>query len=217
MRVRVDGGPDATWRDSDLVALSTPILDGVEVYATDRSSDFFFRSAIGTSNANLDYAAFGFWAQTGTAGVLDMRLPVRVDDAGPLDFGVRTASRDMPFSGGASYDGEAIGGEFQGRDLVSILRGSFAADADFGRGLIEGRISLDDQDGLGWGNIDTGVMDIDGSRFGGGSESAVATRGQTGRVEGAFYGPDANEVAGTFRLRGGLDGTTVLGAFGGRD
>ena len=216
VRVRRNG-PDATWRDADLVALSNPILDGVEVYATDRGSDFLFLSAIGTSNANLDYSAFGFWGLTNIDDVLNVRLPVQVDDAGPLAFGVRTASGDMPFTGSASYDGEAIGGEFLGRDLVSILRGTFAADADFGRGLIEGQIGLDDQDGRSWGNINTGTMDINGNRFASGSGSAFATNGQTGQVEGAFYGPSADEVAGSFRLQGGLDGTTVLGAFGGRD
>ena len=212
VRVRVDGGPDQTFEDNDFVTDNLPT--GIEAYEADNGTDFLFISPVGGGNDPLDYAAYGFWGYTDTRDVLSFGTPIDVDDAGSFYLGLRSNSGDVPRSGFATYLGDAIAGAFQGDSMEAVLTGAFRADADFTDDTITAEMDLSDVAAdQTWGTIRTDPMRISGGRFGGGA--FAVERDLDGDLEGALYGPDADEVAGSFRLEDGRDGT-VLGAFGGR-
>ena len=211
IRVRANSGSNQTFEDNDFVTDDLPT--GIEAYEADNGTDFLFISSVGSGNDPLDYAAYGFWGYTDTRGVLSFGTPIDVDDAGSFYLGRRSSGGDVPRSGFATYLGSAIAGAFEGDSMEAVLTGTFRAEADFADDTIAAEMNLRDVAAdRTWGTIQTDEMRISGSRFNG--DAFAIERDLDGDLEGAFYGPDADEVAGSFRLEDRRDGT-VLGAFGG--
>lgn len=163
------------------------------------------------------------------AGEWDRANADGTQDFSHLVYGQRTEASEMPQTGTASYDG-TIYGHINRENTVRGLRGGFGMETDFASGDVEmsmdaniayrngqgqtlyidyaeftGNGSLDDTtfDGRMSGTIDRDVVD--------GTES----RALTGSFDGAFFGPTAQEIGGTFEFTG--DDAVGVGSFVGRD
>jgi hypothetical protein len=177
----------------------------------------------------LQYADFGLWNISPTGNNASSQTPLYAGAGAGGKAGVaETAS--MPTTGTASFSGGAVGyvvkggtgGEFYG---TSTLTANFAT----GGGTVTGTISNINVYSFN-NNTLSGTMNdisINATIAGAGNTkaeysgtataqgaagTAVDITGATGPLKGAFYGPTAQETAGTFQMSGG--GAQVLGSFG---
>ncbi|MFC7049137.1 transferrin-binding protein-like solute binding protein [Emcibacter nanhaiensis] len=162
---------------------------------------------------NLSYVSFGQWSKTdgvvSTNGFNTAR--------GYTVFGVTTDN--VPTTGTATYRGYVDGFLYQatavaGDPDVYAVRGSLTATADFGNNTI----TTDFQDmALSQGSGFTDWVDfsyegtIANGMFTGDADAATQGAGYEGTVNGAFYGPNAVEIGGTWELYG--NGQEAAGAF----
>ena len=147
---------------------------------------------------------------------------------GYLIHGNRTT--DMPTTGTASYDGGFRGREFP-TDLaadttdpsVMNYRGALNLSADFGSSAVTGNATLlqsspgDDP----WVSASGGLSFTATISGNGLSATDLSGSGDLagysgGRVNGAFYGPEAAEVAGVFDATDGTQNKALTGYFGGQ-
>ncbi|MCB1884483.1 MAG: transferrin-binding protein-like solute binding protein [Geminicoccaceae bacterium] len=155
----------------------------------------------------LDYSLYGAWALAVNGADLA--------DIGTVYGGLKTMA--MPLSGKATYTGAAMAVEYDAatRHVLNDLAGSLNASADFAKGTVGAQMALAKADGTAWGKLNFSTVTITGNGFAGGITS---TNGHlTGRVNGKFFGPAADEMAGDFGLAGGPSGwatSEVRGAFG---
>ncbi len=164
--------------------------------------------AIFVAGDQLNYQTFGAWITGYDSGS---------GSASVGSFGARTDAQSMPQNGTASYDGAAVG--------IVAAEGSYTAtasditvDADFDRSSVEmastGTQRVDIESGeelVSAPDLDfVGSGDIDGSTF----KAGIESRGNLlrGEANGQFYGPNAEEVGGTFSASG--KSTFYSGAFG---
>ena len=138
--------------------------------------------------------------------------------------GTRTATDDMPDMGTASYEGRSRMFAFEsaltdGNPTNSFMYvGRATLQANFADGSLEGAIdrlwkgtargqdapgSIDGQFSITNGKIDAGGISADLSGF-----------GYAGKVEGAFYGPEAAEAAGTVNGASADNNMVLVGWFG---
>lgn len=169
------------------------------------------------TNANavtgLSYASLGGWAKVTPS-------TSRIETA-YFAFGVQTPASSMPRTGSASYD-VTITGMLADDIEPNTMDGSGVINANFASGAVQGTFSM----------VATGLMTeaevpfdftatasigANSNRFSGsatGTSTSYAA-GMTGNWAGAFFGPNAAEVGGSFRLTGS-DGFNAVGAFVGR-
>ena len=148
---------------------------------------------------------------------------------GSLVYGNRTT--DMPTTGTASYDGRGYIRESPNDRALSTLdpnflyhRTGFTLSADFGSSAITGNLTLLESRPGGDGDYATSSggltfnATIDGNGLSGtdlsGSGDLAGYSG--GRVNGAFYGPEAAEVAGVFDAIHSTQKKHLNGYFGGQ-
>lgn len=165
------------------------------------------------SNGSLLYTITGQYLIAETAGV-----GVARDSGGGFATGSESAEGDLPTSGTASYSGDFIGYSTIAGDVV----GDFAMDANFTSGRIAGTItnlSTEAADSINDLTLDATITGAQGYYEGIVTVGLVTgstgdfSFGTVGAVEGAFYGPNAEETGGVIRVR---DGQNILtGSFGG--
>lgn len=139
----------------------------------------------------------------------------------------------MPTTGTATYSGSATGYVSQADSTASTgtlanFSGTATLTANFSSGAMTGSVTGINAYGIGGSNR-TLVGTVNDIAFGGAitgnsfvanataqgtAGTAFDITGSKGTMSGAFYGPTAQEVAGTFSLTGGTHSVTVLGAFG---
>jgi hypothetical protein len=184
--------------------------------------------------AGLQYSDFGFWTLSPTSNTASSQNPVYVGaSAGAKPGGTETAR--MPSTGTATFTGSAAGyvavantsGEFY---APTTLNANFATNVVTGTiGSTTSGITVYAVDG-GSRNTVSGTMNAIGisAAIGGTSNTAaeysgtvtalstssatISISGASGPIKGAFYGPAAQETAGTFQLSG--VGAQVIGSFG---
>lgn len=150
-----------------------------------------------------EYQTFGSWVRGGSS-----------PRVGVGSFGARTGAANMPTAGQARYRGESTG-FFDGLagDYATASRVEVTTDFSDVRVVSTGtqRFSLDGSDGVGRSDprLD---FDATGTVSGDGFSADISNRMGTGSVDGQFYGPNAEEVGGTFATTG--SGGTYIGAFG---
>ncbi|MCH2068926.1 MAG: transferrin-binding protein-like solute binding protein [Shimia sp.] len=189
------------------------IDDGMDsLLITARNSNGKKRSWMGNADAlDYDHQTFGMWA----TGVGTSNGSVSVGS-----FGRRTASADVPTSGSATYSGRSVGMVVttDGRALVSesqvgvttsdFSNVSVASTNTYVRNLSGGNAWRGQ-------HLDfAGTGTISGNEFTANINGVIPfSAGDSGTLNGAFYGDNAEEVGGTFEMNGAIG--NYSGAFGG--
>lgn len=158
-----------------------------------------------TQGIALTYVDYGHWRRTGAPAY---GTGTGVNDT-YLVWGTKTASADIPRTGGATYN-TALDGTFVNKTGAYAVTGTGTMSADFAAGTI------------GYSSTATGTKEVGGTllSFGtmtGTGSIAFASSGFNGTgttngsgykmdVNGNFYGPGAAEVGGVFRITGPSQG-----------
>jgi hypothetical protein len=186
----------------------------------------------------LTYSTFGDWGLTACSNTASCTPTYAGTYAGASAGNSLTSS--MPTTGTATYTGGAEGYVQQpaGTNALNVgqFYGTASLTANFATDNITGSItnitsynvktSNATQTSQGTVNDINLSASISGSTYTGqatasstvGSTGAAGTAfnisGASGTVTGGFYGPSAQETAGTFYLAGGANGTNLVGSFG---
>lgn len=163
------------------------------------------------SGVSTNYVTLGLWRTAPVAG-----LPGDVTEGASV-FGVFTPVDEVPITGTATYD-TVIGGTVLRNGVSEFLTGSVNITANFDTRILDFGIQsiLQDFDAAG-NTIFTDFVELEGEGLiTGGNQFDGDLRGVTdpslrGEVAGAFFGPDAVEVGGTFRF--GNDTIEASGGF----
>lgn len=156
----------------------------------------------------LSYVTYGQWRRASTSG-----STTAVNDTFVV-FGQKTPGASVPNTGSGSYS-TVLDGIFVDAAGVYAVSGTGNLTANFGSGTIAYGASATGAREDGGTGIVFGAMTGTGSiAFASAGFSGTGTANGSGYrldVAGFFYGPAANEVGGTFRLRGNSgNGTGAL-------
>jgi hypothetical protein len=163
---------------------------------------------------SLSFSSYGFWvnvqsfdATTGETGAL-----------GGIAFGNLTPASGMPTTGSASYSGRTVGAAVDGT-TQSLLAGTVNINANFGAMSVSGTFVINDvTSGIptSFATLTmpaTAIAPGAGGAYNGTLVGALPGGAVTGSaVQGHFYGPQANETAGTWSAKNSV--TTAVGGFG---
>lgn len=159
-----------------------------------------------------DYQSFGVWLtgyDTGSGRV------------GVLSAGAVTPASAVPTSGSATYLGAVAGLYVDGTGLDHVALADLQITADFGSRSLDFRTANTTvgviSDGYAYSNA---ALDLSGSlNYAAGSSTfsgeISSGGGMTGKADGRFYGPRAEEVGGVFAVTGAGQ-SAYAGAFGAR-
>ena len=149
----------------------------------------------------LNSSTFGAWLLNEAGNDLEM---------GTFAGGNETPLANIPVSGSATYTGYTIGMGATGTDLFA-LRGSITIDADFA--ALDVTSTISGISTLNMNNISGSLPNLTGSgaMVGNDFTTSLSGGGLNGGLTGAFYGTNADETAGTWRVTGGA--TTAVGSF----
>ncbi len=163
--------------------------------------------------AGWEYQTFGVWGGYGNFSV--------AASSNAASVGSPTPASGMPTAGTAMFTGVA-GGIFVTPSGASYLTtASMAASVDFGARVVGfatgGTVATSSNTTL---SVSAPALNLAGkftinpgtSQFGG---SVVSAGGMSGSASGNFYGPNANEIGGTFGVANSSIGV-MLGGFGGK-
>ena len=129
------------------------------------------------------HIAWGSWNSTRT----DLTNPINNNHEFWV-IGARTPSGGTPKTGTATYQGDMVGASNTASSKRSVS-GNIELTADFAANSIAGNYSL-----TGWGSGNIAKMDI--------IDDGVGAKFSNTQINGAFYGPTAEEVGGTWDLNG---------------
>ncbi len=160
---------------------------------------------IDPSRSRFEYQTFGVWLEgrreaTGTAG------------AG--SYGSRTPTRDIPTGRNVTYDGVSTGFARLADGDPYLTASDINVTTNFRTATITSRgtqaTNLAANPDRAAPELDfSGSGDVSGSGF----RARVSGTGTSGTANGIFYGPNAEEVGGTFRTTG-AGGVNYIGSFG---
>ena len=163
-----------------------------------------------SSGFTLTYVTFGYWLRGRPASGSSLDLATSFFVAG-----IRTAATSMPSTGTASYEVGAVGLWTDSLE-VDILQGTATLSANFGTGSLSGTFDMSGVPVLAGGlrpfDLVSASASISGNTFSG-SMNGLSS-GYTGTWSGGFFGPNAAEIGGSFRLTNSFGGQAV-GAFAG--
>jgi len=118
----------------------------------------------------------------------------------------------VPTSGSATYNGRAWGHLNESGNFTTVS-GDATLNANFGSRTLNGNFTdMRRADGSSWlnsANVNAGWSGGQNAIHG-----TVSGGGMNGNVNGAFFGPNAQEVGGNWTLEGGA--TKAAGAFAGK-
>lgn len=158
---------------------------------------------------DLEYVTLGAWVSD-AASPRDLTF-------GYLAGGIQTPDGDMPTTGTASYQGEIAGtGITKPLGVLYLIAGPVAIEADFATGSVVSTVTVLRTDYLTGGTYAPYLFESNGSiatgtNLFGGTISSLDGSGLVGRLDGAFFGPTANEVGGTFNASNAND--DMVGVF----
>ncbi len=150
----------------------------------------FNQSAIG-----LTYVDFGEWRRTSTSNGT-----TSVNDT-YLIWGAKTTRGDLPVSGSATYS-TIYDGNFVDKNGEHALSGAGGLTADFGAGTLNYSATINGAPVASLTFAGSGVINSRTAGF----TTSDSTSGYTLSQYGNFYGPNAEEVGGLFRLSSGRTG-----------
>lgn len=158
----------------------------------------------------LEYVTLGAWVSESGSSQRDLSL-------GYLAGGIQTPDGDMPVTGTANYTGEITGtGVAKPTGLLYYLSGDADIEADFSTGDVTTTITVlrnlyADNTGLAPYLFESNGSISGATNLFGGTISSLDGSNLSGRVDGAFFGPNADEVGGTFSASNSND--DMVGAF----
>ncbi|THF55973.1 transferrin-binding protein-like solute binding protein [Ollibium composti] len=161
-------------------------------------------AAIGFADPDANgfsYQTYGAWMTEGASG----------GKVGAFSMGAETAAADIPSSSTAKFKGTA-GGIYANAAGPDVMTADTALDVDFGAKTAQfSTTNTTLQNGGPDANLDmSGNLAIAAGGLSG--NVTTADNSMTGTADGRFYGPGAEEVGGTFELRGANG--AMAGAYG---
>ena len=158
-------------------------------------------------STDLAFSSFGAWNTNNTT-------PGVQGGFGVIASGQDTPVGAMPTSGNASYTGATTGFvQTSATSAETRIRGTATVTASFGTGAITSAFNIPGQFAFsGNGNIVSGTNTYTGSTSTTSVTNSALPAAMLGDLRGAFYGPAAQETAGTWTLKGGQ--AQAMGAFG---
>jgi len=161
----------------------------------------------------LSYVAMGYWKSSKYWSFVTPS-----DSIGVLVFGFETPTASMPASGQAIFTGNADAAVFQAGNFVQVgyVSGNASLSADFASGKISGAFTgmkgYAGAVGNPWNDVSvTGAIAAGTNRFNGVTAvTSVPTGGSgimgssaTGSINGAFFGPAAQQIGAVWTLTDG--------------
>ncbi|MEO0410774.1 MAG: transferrin-binding protein-like solute binding protein [Pseudomonadota bacterium] len=148
----------------------------------------------------LSFVGYGAWQD-----VRDQGSSVRFETAF-FTYGIRTAANDIPVTGPITYNG-IVDGFWNPGDGLRVLGGTVSFTADFPNDRINGTFDMVGESITSTNIRPFGIFDAVGTISSGQNEFSGTLQNRvsatnTGFFDGAFFGPDAVEIGGTFRLTG---------------
>jgi hypothetical protein len=147
----------------------------------------------GNTELPLTYASFGHWAGTRAGSTQNSYFA----------YGYPTGQNLLAAkTGSAHYEGVAYGSGLRSDGLASYdVKGSSVFDVDFGNARFTAAITLAGSERATGRSVDFGRVDLTGTEDARTAALvAAAGEGGGGDLSARFYGPDGEELAGTFYL-----------------
>jgi hypothetical protein len=197
--VKLDTGTTkANWDSSN--ATQTSVGKFIKATTNDKQNTIAFAD---TGSNGFDYQTFGAWKtgiETGSGSM------------GAFSVGSPTATAAIPTTASAIFTGTAGG-------FVVNKAGdgaSFSADATLDANFAKRTMGFTTANSTLFNGAARPGLDMNGSMtYAAGSNSmsgnVSAQNGMSGDMQGQFYGPAAQEVGGTFALKGKGNGTAAMG------
>ncbi|MFN3946322.1 MAG: transferrin-binding protein-like solute binding protein [Allosphingosinicella sp.] len=209
-------GIGGDFTDADSVPSANPNFIAYNREANDQKGRLeLYRRGEGNSELALTYMTFGRWSSSSTSGISTR------DQYNFFTYGLETPQNLLSArTGSARYDGVVYGaGANTGTGARYDVSGTSRFDVDFGRQSLSGALALRGESTNGFGNVDFGAYDFSGGL----STTGVRTLTQlsrnglrSGELITSFFGPDGEEIGGTFimRVQDGNPGagTSIVGA-----
>jgi hypothetical protein len=164
----------------------------------------------------LNFSSYGLWVNVQAVDATGHESGA----VGAIAFGNMTPVSGLPSSGSATYTGKTIGAAITGTSQ-SLLAGAVSLNADFGLMKIGGTLTVNDITSgtpTPWGTLTlapTAILPVTGGAYGGINNLSGNIPGgavATSSLNGHFYGPAANETAGTWSVANST--THAVGAYG---
>lgn len=173
-----------------------------------------YKPGAGNTELALTYASLGRWSTTSRNGVVSEMSQVF------LAYGLETPARLLSAKTGTGhYDGIVYGaGANAATSATYDVKGTSQFDVDFSKQSYSGALALAGTGTKGTASLDFGSYDFSG-KLASYTASTVVPLASKGAVAGAlttrFFGPDGEEIAGTFILTAPTGsvgaGTTIAG------
>lgn len=191
----------ATFGPADQVA-STAATTAYRRVAGNRQDDVvLFKPGAGNPELALTYASYGAWqtiADNGTTLAIDTSF---------FTYGVETKFSEMPKTGAATYLTK-IDGQFADNRGVFVLAGDSRFEANFASGAVNFTMNPIGVNVVNGSYADFGSLVLSGTinapsqAYTGNEFFAQTDRAgaYAAQLDGAFYGPGAAEMAGTFLI-----------------
>lgn len=213
--LRLTANGETVVIDLRQTASSTDVsFDGTSFNITNDSGSFLILP-VAFNASPLQFATFGGWAKTANA------TSTSTDTIRFGTFGIPTPEASMPKGTSATYSGNSIG-------LATVTDASSGAAAvGFTRSVVTVTATNFETVTFSSGNTEFSPLgnntldrnslpllnfEAEGTVSGTGFTATPTNPGRNGQVNGQFYGPNAEEVGGTFGLTG--DNINYGGAFG---
>ena len=158
---------------------------------------------------NLNFATYGLWVN-----VQSVSVGVESGATGAFAIGQLTPAAAIPTTGSATYAGSTIGAMINGT-TSALLTGSVNLTANFNSMSVNGSMVLNSWATgapAAFANLTLGPAPISAGN-GGSYSGPLNGSGFTGSASGNFYGPHAEETAGTWAITNNA-GTNAIGSFG---
>lgn len=174
-----------------------------------------YKPGSGNTELALTYASLGRWSNSSTNGVVTESNQVY------LAYGLETPARLLSAkTGTGKYNGVVYGAGANRLTAATYdVKGTSTFNVDFSNQSHSGALALTGTGTNGTPSLDFGSYDFAGNlaRFTAETTAALAKLGvNAGEITTRFYGPDGEEIAGTFILTAPAGspgaGTTIVGA-----
>jgi hypothetical protein len=224
LKAATPGMSAAPSPDATLTIVGTPgnttnfqlVIPSINVNANFKSIENLVANSSGAT-WGYSYVGVGSWAtRSGTSGPLQ--------SASFYSFGYETPGSGMPTTGAAQFAGTATGNVFQtnnGTILITEVDGKASVSANFTSGKVTGSLTQMQQwDGvpynsapgyLPWNDVSLNANIASGTNKFSGTTAVTSAPGTsfslagsaTGHIDGAFYGPAAQNVGAVWSLSDG--------------
>jgi hypothetical protein len=201
---RGDINNQTVFTSSDIDANSGGVTEYAKTISSTEDSQLLL-----TRSALLHYSSLGAWTngrQSGSSQAIQASFFV---------FGEETAVTAMPKTGTATYQ-LAVAGIARDGSTPYGIGGSGTANVDFGASRLTTALTAGLYDGNGSFVSNqtlngTATIASDFARFAGTLQGSVNGTAVSGPMNGAFFGPSAEEIGGSFKVSGGQ--LEAVGAF----